>query len=322
MKSIKNFKYLYPAINIILFQVIGIVLFSKDFSQRLKYLFIYMDVAVILSLLFSFITKVSKKKNKIIDLIFIPCIIFFVFFSIWSYRNASPFNVDPTPTIRIRTPDVNNPEIKIVSFETDVVNKSREPINVKFNFTKEDGAESWYPYYDIIPEVHVTEMYHLEPEKFEHIISEITVKTGDVRLITSHFTDVVLRYEIINPIRLDDKTLTISRWNYALDETEPNITKISYGVFLTNESEANIFIRTLKPEYKVEILNDIEYDNVITVSKEIRPKEVLEINWNIIIGKRGLTIKEIKEFLASIRLNSAFKVENVINQDFSITFFQ
>lgn len=197
MKNIKNFTSLYPLINAILFQVIGIVVFNKDFSQRLEHLFIYMDVAVILSLFFSFITKVLKKKNKIIDLIFIPCIIFFVIFSIWSYRNVSPFNVDPTPTIRIRTPDVNNPEIKIVTFETDAVNKSRKPIDVKFNFTKEDGAESWYPYYDIIPEVHVTEVYHLESEKFEHITSEITVKTDDVRLITSHFTDAVLQYEVI-----------------------------------------------------------------------------------------------------------------------------
>jgi hypothetical protein len=197
MKNIKNFTSLYALINAILLQVIGIVVFNKDFSQRLEHLFIYMDVAVILSLLFLFITNVLKKKNKIIDLIFIPCIIFFVFFSIWSYRYASPFNIDPTPTIKISTPDVNNPEIKIVTFETDVVNKSRKPIDVKFIFTKEDGTESWYPYYDIIPDLHVTEVYHLEPDKLEHINSEITVKTDDVRLITSYFTDAVLQYEVI-----------------------------------------------------------------------------------------------------------------------------
>ncbi len=194
MKNIKNFTPLYPAINLILFQGIGFVLFNKDYSQRLKHLFIYMDVAVILSFLFLFITNVLKKKNKIIDLIFVPCIIFFVIFSIWSYRNASPFNVDPTPTIRISTPDINNPEIKIVTFGTDVVNKSKKPIDVKFYFTKEDGTENWYPYYDIIPDLHVTEVYHLEPDKLEHIKSEITVKTDDFRLITSHFTDAEESY--------------------------------------------------------------------------------------------------------------------------------
>lgn len=198
MKNLKNLTSLYSAINIILFQVIGIVLFSKDFSQRLKYLFIYMDVAVILSLLLLFITKVLKKKNKIIDLIFVPCIIFFVIFSIWSYRNASPFNVDPTPTIRISTPDINNPEIKIVTFETDVVNKSKEPVNVKFYFTKKEGIESWYPYYKIIPDLHETEVYHLEPGQIEDISSVITVETDDDRLVTSQLTDVKCQYKVVD----------------------------------------------------------------------------------------------------------------------------
>ena len=77
------------------------------------------------------------------------------------------------------------------------VNKSKKTVDVKFYFTKEDGTENWYPYYDIIPDLHVTEVYHLEPEKVEHINSEITVKTDDVRLITSHFTDADVKYEII-----------------------------------------------------------------------------------------------------------------------------
>lgn len=144
-----------------------------------------------------FITKVLKKKNKIIDFIFMPCIIFFAVLAIWSYKYASPFNIDPIPTIKISTPDINNPGIKTVSFETYVVNKSKKPIDVKFYFTKEDGTEDWYPYYDIIPDLHVTEVYHLEPEKVEQIVSEITVETDDVRLITSHFTDADIEFEII-----------------------------------------------------------------------------------------------------------------------------
>ena len=105
--------------------------------------------------------------------------------------------MEPIPTIQISTPDVNNPATKIVTFETYVTNKSKRPVDVKFYFTKEDGTENWYPYYDIIPDLHVTEVYHLEPEKVEHINSEITVKTDDVRLITSHFTDADVKYEII-----------------------------------------------------------------------------------------------------------------------------
>jgi len=132
---------------------------------------------------------------------------------------------------------------------------------------------------------------------------------------------VVVFNNASRPYRLGgNEELTIARWNYALDEIEQNKTKISYGVFLTNKSKGNIFIRTLKPEYKNEILNDIEYDNVIIVSKEIMPKEVLEVNWDVIINKNGLTIKEIKAFLTSIRLSAIVKGENVINHDLITTF--
>ncbi|MBP1926514.1 hypothetical protein J2Z76_002383 [Sedimentibacter acidaminivorans] len=197
MKNLKNPAFIYLIINTILMQIIGVIAFNRYNSQGLKQLIIYMDIAVVLSLLFFYITKVLNKKNKIIDFIFVPCIVFFTIYSIWSFRNASPFNIDPIPTIQISTPDVNNPAIKVVTFETYVVNKSKKPVDVKFYFTKEDGTENWYPYYDIIPDLHVTEVYHIEPEKVEHINSEITVKTDDVRLITSHFTDADVRYEII-----------------------------------------------------------------------------------------------------------------------------
>ncbi len=132
---------------------------------------------------------------------------------------------------------------------------------------------------------------------------------------------IVVFCNSLKPYRLGgNEELTIARWNYALDEIEQNKTKISYGVFLTNKTKDNIFIRTLKPEYKNEILNDIEYDNVIIISKEIMPEEVLEVNWDVIINKSGLTIKEIKAFLANIRLNAIVKGEKVINHDLIATF--
>jgi len=197
MKNLKNPTFIYLIINTILMQIVGVVAFNRYNSQGLKQLIIYMDIAVVLSLLFFYITKVLKKKNKIIDFIFIPCIVFFAIYSMWSFKNASPLNMDPMPVIRISTPDVNNPAIKVVTFETYVVNKSKKTVDVKFYFTKEDGTENWYPYYNIIPDLHATEVYHLEPEKVEHINSEITVKTDDIRLITSHFTDADVQYDII-----------------------------------------------------------------------------------------------------------------------------
>ncbi len=147
------------------------------------------------------------------------------------------------------------------------------------------------------------------------------LKRTALYIIIVYLFVVVVFNNYLKPYRLGgNEELTIARWNYALDEIEQNKTKVSYSVFLTNKSKGNIFIRTLKPEYKIEILNDIEYDNVIIVSKEIMPKEVLEINWDIIINKNGSTIKDIKAFLASIRLNATVKGEKVINHDLIATF--
>lgn len=56
---------------------------------------------------------------------------------------------------------------------------------------------SWYPYYKIIPDLHETEVYHLEPGQIENISSEITVETDDNRLITSLLTDVKCQYKVI-----------------------------------------------------------------------------------------------------------------------------
>lgn len=196
MKIFKNAITLFSVVTMILGQLIGFMAFNDIYAQRFKDLVIYTDISIILLLLFLFITKVMKKKNKIIYFIFIPLIAGFAIFSMWSYSN-NPLNIEPFPTIHISTPDAKNPGIKLVTFETYVVNKSKKTVEAKFYFTKEDGTENWYPYYDIIPDLHVTEVYHLEPEKVEHISSEVIVKTDDHRLITSHFTDADVKYEVI-----------------------------------------------------------------------------------------------------------------------------
>jgi hypothetical protein len=141
-----------------------------------------------------------KKVIKIVGLI---CVLIFLgvmslFASIQNNRNILPLNLDPFSTIKISTPDANSPNIKVVTFETTVVNKSKESVDVKFYFTKKEGVESWYPYYKIIPDLHETEVYHLEPGQIGNISSEITVKTDDNRLITSHLTDVKCQYKVID----------------------------------------------------------------------------------------------------------------------------
>ncbi|MDF2882148.1 MAG: hypothetical protein K0R54_2705 [Clostridiaceae bacterium] len=132
---------------------------------------------------------------------------------------------------------------------------------------------------------------------------------------------VVIISNDLKPYRLGgNEELVITRWDYALEEIEPNKTKISYGVFFTNKSIGNIFIRILKPNYKTEVLNNIEYDNVIMLNKEIIPKEVLEVKWDIIVDKQGLTAKDAKAILTSVGINARVKGEKVINHELVGTF--
>ncbi|MDF2503406.1 hypothetical protein [Clostridium sp.] len=132
---------------------------------------------------------------------------------------------------------------------------------------------------------------------------------------------VVIISNDLKPYRLGgNEELVITRWDYALEEIEPNKTKISYGVFFTNKSIGNIFIRILKPNYKTEVLNNIEYDNVIMLNKEIIPKEVLEVKWDIIVDKQGLTVKEAKAILTSVGINVRVKGEKILNHELVVTF--
>jgi hypothetical protein len=91
-------------------------------------------------------------------------------------------------------------------------------------------------------------------------------------------------------------------------------------VFFTNKSIGNIFIRILKPNYKTEVLNSIEYENVIILNKEIEPKEVLEVKWDIIVDKQGLTVKDAKTILTDVGINARVKGEKIIEHEMVGTF--
>lgn len=143
-----------------------------------------------------------KKLVKVFLIIFcvtsIAAISFLIINNLNYYvSNDLPVKLDPITVIYIDTPDKNNPATKVITFKTSVLNEGNEPIYLKFYFSKKDGAEKWYPYYKIIPDLHVTEMYHIEPGIVEHIESELIVNTDDSRLITSHLTDVNVKCEII-----------------------------------------------------------------------------------------------------------------------------
>lgn len=132
---------------------------------------------------------------------------------------------------------------------------------------------------------------------------------------------VVFCNNYIKPYSLSKEELRINSWNYALNEIDSDKTKFSYSVSLINLSEGDIFIRTLKPNYKKEILNNIEYDNVVVVNKEIKPEDVLTINWDIVINKKGLTVKELKAYLTNIELNAKVNTA-VLPHELAVNFFQ
>lgn len=81
----KNPIFVYLVTQTILFQILGIIALSKYNSPELRHLFIYMDIAMFLSLLLFFTTKILEKKHKIIDFIFVPSIVFFVIYSIYPF---------------------------------------------------------------------------------------------------------------------------------------------------------------------------------------------------------------------------------------------
>ena len=83
MKKIKNPIYIALVIQIILFQIIGIIALNKYNNPELNHLIVYMDIAIFLSLLRLFITKVLDKNHKILNFIFIPSIFYFIIYSIW-----------------------------------------------------------------------------------------------------------------------------------------------------------------------------------------------------------------------------------------------
>lgn len=82
--NVKNiFILLYIGIPTISFQIIGIIGLNKYDKVELKHLFIYMNIAICLSLTILFVRKILNKKSPILDFIFVPSIIFVTIYSLY-----------------------------------------------------------------------------------------------------------------------------------------------------------------------------------------------------------------------------------------------
>ncbi|MBP1926520.1 hypothetical protein J2Z76_002389 [Sedimentibacter acidaminivorans] len=136
----------------------------------------------------------AKKSKRFIFYLII--IILFLAYKIINVRDYLPLNLDYA-TIKIETPDANNPTKKLLTYKTQAINKSKETVKLKYHFTKDKDAENWYPYYNIIPDEYVSETVILNPDEIKEYITQLTVKSNDERLITSLLSEVKVQYEII-----------------------------------------------------------------------------------------------------------------------------
>jgi hypothetical protein len=105
--------------------------------------------------------------------------------------------------------------------------------------------------------------------------------------------------------------LKINTWSSGLgdiNETDLGNTKFSYSINLTNENENNIFVKSIKPSVNEKINNKIiSKDIVVTVNKDIKHNETIQINGEIIVDTKGLTksdIVQLEPFITDIKVLS------------------
>lgn len=105
--------------------------------------------------------------------------------------------------------------------------------------------------------------------------------------------------------------LKINSWSSALggvNEKDLDKTRFSYSINLANESENNIFIKSIRPSVNEIIKNKIlSKDIVVKVNKAIKPNEAIEISGEIIIDTKGLTkedIVKLEPFITDLKVST------------------
>ena len=139
-----------------------------------------------------------KRKNfKKVMLYLTVGLIVFLVIQVINIREYLPLDLDYA-NIKIETPDSNNPTEKLLTYKIQAENKSKRIIKFKYYIIKDKNAESWYPYYNIIPENYVSNIEVLNPNEMKEYSIQITVNSDDERLITSNFHDINVQYEVIH----------------------------------------------------------------------------------------------------------------------------
>ena len=110
--------------------------------------------------------------------------------------------------------------------------------------------------------------------------------------------------------------LKINEWSSGLgsvNEMDLDKTKFSYSINLTNYNENTIFIKAVQPIVNRQNVNKIiSKDIIITVNKDLKPNESIQINGEIIFNTKGLTkldIEKLEPFITDIK----FSTEEIIS---------
>jgi len=105
--------------------------------------------------------------------------------------------------------------------------------------------------------------------------------------------------------------LTINGWSSEIggvNETNLDKTNYSYSINLTNENENTVFIESVEPRINEKYLNiTISKDIIVSVNKDLKPKESIQINGEIIFDTNGLTksdILNLEPFITDIKVLS------------------
>ena len=105
--------------------------------------------------------------------------------------------------------------------------------------------------------------------------------------------------------------IKIANWSSSLgsvNETDLDKSVFSYSINLTNENEKNIFIEFIQPLVNETIKNKIlSKETVVTVNQNIKPKETIKVNGEIIIDTKGLSkqdIDKLEPFITDIKVST------------------
>lgn len=105
--------------------------------------------------------------------------------------------------------------------------------------------------------------------------------------------------------------LKINLWSFGLgnvNETNLDKTKLYYSFNLTNENNKKIFIKSIQPSINEKIKNKIiSKDIVVSVNKDIKPNETINIYGDFIFDTKGLSkldIENLEPLLTDIKIST------------------